>query len=107
MHTTHRFRRARTACLIAAALLAGCAGLRQQPGPPPSAAADATALTLTAEAALKRGDCRAAAGADARLARRATEVAVACEHLPAAWGAVSRWRTLAPSDRDANALYAL
>jgi tetratricopeptide (TPR) repeat protein len=34
-------------------------------------------------------------------------VAVACEHLPAAWGAVSRWRTLAPSDRDANALYAL
>jgi tetratricopeptide (TPR) repeat protein len=115
MHTTHHFRRARTACLIVAALLAGCAGLRQEPRPPPSAAADATALTLTAEAALKRGDCRAAAedyaraaaGADARLARRATEVAVACEHLPAAWGAVSRWRTLAPSDRDANALYAL
>ncbi|HEV2285603.1 MAG TPA: tetratricopeptide repeat protein, partial [Steroidobacteraceae bacterium] len=43
----------------------------------------------------------------ARLARRATEVALACEHLPAAWSAVTRWRTLAPQDRDAAALYAL
>ncbi|MGH8268337.1 MAG: tetratricopeptide repeat protein, partial [Steroidobacteraceae bacterium] len=35
------------------------------------------------------------------------EVALACEHLPAAWQAASRWRALAPRDRDANALYAL
>ena len=34
-------------------------------------------------------------------------MALACEHLPAAWSAVSRWRTLAPSDHDANARYAL
>jgi tetratricopeptide (TPR) repeat protein len=114
MHTSNRFGRARTACLTLAALLAGCAGLRQQAAPP-AAATDPTALTLTAEAALKRGDCRAAAedyaqaaaAGDARLARRATEVALACEHLPAAWGAVTRWHTLAPSDRDADALYAV
>ena len=31
---------------------------------------------------------------------------MACEHLPAAWQAVSRWRTLAPDDREANAMYA-
>ncbi len=97
-----------------AALLAGCAGMKPQPAPAP-AATDPTALTLTAEAALKRGDCRAAAedyaeataAGDARLARRATEVALACEHLPAAWKAVTRWHTLAPADHDANALYAL
>ena len=100
---------------MAAALLAGCAGMRQPPPAPPATAVDPTALTLTAEAALKRGECRvaaedyaqAAATGDARLARRASEVALACEHLPAAWSAVSRWRTLAPSDHDANALYAL
>jgi tetratricopeptide (TPR) repeat protein len=72
------------------------------------------ALTASADAALKRGDCReasesyakAAAGGDVQLARRATQVAMACEHLPAAWQAASRWRALAPSDREANALYA-
>jgi tetratricopeptide (TPR) repeat protein len=31
---------------------------------------------------------------------------MACEHLPAAWTAASRWRALAPQDREANALYA-
>ena len=67
-----------------------------------------------AEADLKRGDCRAASEAyaqaaaigDAKLARRATQVAMACEHLPAAWQAATRWRTLAPGDREADALYA-
>ncbi|HLY52414.1 MAG TPA: tetratricopeptide repeat protein, partial [Steroidobacteraceae bacterium] len=71
--------------------------------------------TITAEVALKRGDCRAAAEdyaqasvvGDAQLARKATEVAIACEHLPAAWTAASRWRSLAPADREADALYAL
>jgi predicted Zn-dependent protease len=77
-------------------------------------AGPASALTLSAEAALKRGDCReaseqyakAASTGDVPLARRATQVAMACEHLPAAWTAATRWRTLAPSDREANALYA-
>ena len=99
-----------------AALLAGCAALKPHPAPAPAAAAvDPNALTLSAEVALKRGDCRAAAeqyaqaagAGDARLARRATEVGIACEHLPAAWSAVQRWRTLAPDDHDADALYAL
>ncbi len=110
----NRLKLARTLCLIFPALLAGCASLKPHPATPP-AGADPSALTLTAELALKRGDCRAAAedyakaaaAGDARLARHATELALACEHLPAAWDAATRWRTLAPADRDANALYAL
>jgi tetratricopeptide (TPR) repeat protein len=78
------------------------------------AGAAGSSLTQSAEAALKRGDCReaseqyakAASDADVQLARRATQVAMACEHLPAAWAAASRWRALAPNDREANALYA-
>ena len=100
--------------LTLALLLGGCAGL-QRPPAVPAATGDPTALTITAEVALKRGDCRAAAEdyaqaavvGDARLARKATEVAIACEHLPAAWSAASRWRSLAPTEREANALYAL
>ena len=101
--------------VLALALLAGCATLhphKQQA--PPAAQADPTALTVMAEAALKRGDCRGASESyaqaaligDGQLARRATQVAMACEHLPAAWAAATRWRTLAPADREANALYA-
>jgi tetratricopeptide (TPR) repeat protein len=103
------------AALLAAALAAGCAST-----PPtatkatPAAHGDVTALTVKAEADLKRGDCRsasetyakAAAVGDAQLARRATQVAMACEHLPAAWESATRWRALAPNDREANALYA-
>jgi len=104
------------ASLLAASLLAGCAGVRpatRAPAPPPGA--DGSALTVMAEVALKRGDCRAASeayahaaavAADVPLARRATQVAMACEHLPAAWAAASRWRALAPADREADALYA-
>ena len=101
-------------CLTLVLLLGGCASLKR-PAPLPAATGDPTALTITAEVALKRGDCRAAAEdyaqasvvGDARLARKATEVAIACEHLPAAWTAASRWRSLAPTEREANALYAL
>jgi len=102
--------------LLAAALLAGCATLHSPKDKPAAAAApgDASALTAMAEADLKRGDCRAAseryakaaAIGDAKLARRATQVAMACEHLPAAWQAATRWRALAPHDREADALYA-
>ena len=114
MDTLSRLDPARTLCLVLAALLAGCASLKSQPVLPPIKA-DPTALTITAELALKHGDCRtaaedyaqAASAGDARLARHATEVALACEHLPAAWSAATRWRTLAPEDRDADALYAL
>ncbi|HSY06423.1 MAG TPA: tetratricopeptide repeat protein [Steroidobacteraceae bacterium] len=104
------------AALVAlAALLAACASVHHSRDTPPAPAhGDATALTVMAEADLKRGDCRAASEAyaqaaaigDAVLARRATQVAMACEHLPAAWQAATRWRTLAPGDREADALYA-
>jgi tetratricopeptide (TPR) repeat protein len=71
-------------------------------------------MTVVAEIALKRGDCKeasesyakAAMVGDAALARRATEVAMTCEHLPAAWKAASRWHSLAPDDREASASYA-
>ena len=103
--------------MLAASLLAGCAGVRPAPqaAAPPPPGGDASALTVIAEVALKRGDCRAASeayahgaavGADVQLARRATQVAMACEHLPAAWQAATRWRALAPGDREADALYA-
>ena len=104
------------AAVLLAALLAGCASAPapKPAAPPPPAHTDITALTVMAEADLKRGDCRAAsetyaraaAGGDAKLARRATQVAMACEHLPAAFQSATRWRTLAPTDREANALYA-
>lgn len=100
-----------------APVLAGCSAVRparEHPGRP-SGAGDTSALTVMAEVALKRGDCReasenyaraAASSTDLQLARRATQVAMACEHMPAAWQAASRWHTLAPLDREADALYA-
>jgi predicted Zn-dependent protease len=98
---------------LALTQLAACASVHpQKPSAPP--AGDSTALTVSAEVALKRGDCRtasedyaqAAATGDAALARRAGQVAIACEHVPAAWQAANRWRTLAPQDVGANTLYA-
>ena len=115
MPAIHRPARPYRACTpLLVALLAACAAVPPHPAASPPAA-DPSALTLSAEVALKRGDCRtaaedyaqAAATGDARLAQRAAEVGVACEHLPAAWSAVNRWRTLAPEDRDAAVLYAL
>jgi predicted Zn-dependent protease len=99
---------------VAGLAFAGCASLHPQQKPAAPAAADATALTVSAEVALKRGDCRTAAEdyaqaadtGDATLARRAAQVAVACEHIPAAWQAAKRWRALAPDDVGANTLYA-
>src|ERR1700722_10042513 len=103
--------------LLCAALVGGCTANRpaeHKTVPPKAPAGDSVALTASADAALKRGDCReasesyakAAATGDAQLARRATQVAMECEHLPAAWQAASRWRSLAPNDREAHALYA-
>src|SRR5580693_2573532 len=103
--------------LLCATLVGACAANRpagDKTVAPKAPAGDTVALTASADAALKRGDCReasesyakAAAGGDAQLARRATQVAMACEHLPAAWQAATRWRQLAPADREANALYA-
>ncbi|MDE2262571.1 MAG: tetratricopeptide repeat protein [Gammaproteobacteria bacterium] len=96
--------------VVCAALAAGCASVPQQPSPPP----DAAALTIVAEIALQRGDCKTAAEtyakaaqiASAPVAHRASEVGLACEDLPAAWISAQRWRSLAPQSRDAQAMYA-
>jgi len=94
-------------------LLAGCANAQGRK-PPSEAARDPNASTVIAEIALERGDCKAAAETyaaaaqkgDIAVARRSSEVALACEHLPAAWESVKRWRTLAPKDSDAATIYA-
>jgi len=97
---------------LSLALTAGCATVPPAEAPPPKA--DPAALTIVAEIALQRGDCktasetyaRAAELASAPVAQRASEVALACEDLPAAWSSVQRWRKLAPQSREADALYA-
>ncbi|HTX06863.1 MAG TPA: tetratricopeptide repeat protein [Steroidobacteraceae bacterium] len=97
---------------VSLALTAGCATV--PPAKPPSPKADPAALTIVAEIALQRGDCRTASETYARaallasapVAQRASEVALACEDLPAAWSSVQRWRKLAPQSREADALYA-
>jgi predicted Zn-dependent protease len=97
---------------LCVALAAGCATAPERPAPPP--APDAAALTIVAEIALQRGDCRTASEtyakaaqlASAPVAQRASEVGLACEDLPAAWISVQRWRALAPQSRQAQALYA-
>lgn len=102
------------AAIGALALVAGCSS-----GPPAAKTetpkGDPAALGLVAEIALERGDCKAASESYAKaaavgpesLARHATLVAFACEHLPAAWESVNRWRTLAPTSREADAMYAV
>ena len=93
-------------------LLVGCAAgpvHKEDPG-----THDPAALTVVAEIALARGDCKTAAESYAEaaqrgaapLARRASEVGLACEHVPAAWKSAARWRALAPGDREASAMYA-
>jgi len=74
-------------------------------------ARDEAAQLVLGEIALERGDCRAAAqtylktalrSADARIASRATEVALGCEQFPVARQAVARWRTLEPHSANAD-----
>ncbi|HEV2270559.1 MAG TPA: tetratricopeptide repeat protein [Steroidobacteraceae bacterium] len=84
------------------------------PEKPPPQAPDAAALTIVAEIALQRGECKTAAETYARaaqlasapVAQRASEVGLACEDLPAAWASAQRWRDLAPQNREAQAMYA-
>jgi tetratricopeptide (TPR) repeat protein len=107
-------RTVRSCCVaLCLALAAGCATeperTSQQPQQP-----DAAALTIVAEIALQRGDCKTAAEtyeraaqiASAPVAHRASEVALACEDLPAAWASAQRWRDLEPQSREALAMYA-
>jgi tetratricopeptide (TPR) repeat protein len=74
---------------------------------------DPNAQTVIAELALEKGDCRSAAenyaaaakNGSVALARRASEVALACEHMPAAWQSVQRWRAIDPEDKNAATVY--
>ena len=103
------------ACVAPLALVAGCSNMRPAAKETPQPKGDPAALTLVAEIALERGDCKGASESYAKAAeaggvtqaRRASEVALACEHLPAAWESVTRWRTLAPNSREADAMYAI
>src|SRR5580692_3494549 len=70
-------------------------------------AEDSNALIMTAEIALQRDDCgRAAANytiaaqrmSDAKLAARATDVALDCGQYQAAERAAARWRALVPTE---------
>jgi tetratricopeptide (TPR) repeat protein len=96
--------------ILCAGLAAGCATVPKPEQPVP----DAAAMTIVAEIALQRGDCKTAAEtyakaaqiASAPVAHRASEVGLACEDLPAAWASAQRWRDLAPQDREAQAMYA-
>jgi tetratricopeptide (TPR) repeat protein len=109
----------RLAAVCAALALAGAlAGCRTAPPTraqqtPALSTPDTNALTVMAEVALEKGDCRmaaedyatAASRGPVNLARRASEVALECQDIPAAWSAAERWRTLAPRDRDASLVY--
>jgi len=101
------------ALAIVGTLSAGCAsqsGAAKQAGVD---ARDPNALTVLAELALEKGDCRsaaenyaaAAAKGSLALARRASEVSLACEHMPAAWQSVERWRQIDPEDKNAATVY--
>jgi tetratricopeptide (TPR) repeat protein len=98
--------------VLAVSLAAGCSAAPPSKDDPDSH--DPAALTVVAEIALAKGDCKAASEGYAEaaqhgaapLARRASEVALACEHVPAAWKSATRWRALSPGDREASAMYA-
>ena len=70
--------------------------------------------SVAGELALQRGDCRtaaedfatASAGATAQMASHATQVALDCEHIPAAWTAAQNWLKAAPQDAQAGLVYA-
>lgn len=101
------------ATLLAMVLGGGAAGRSVEAAEPAAAAPnveDDAARLMVAEVALTRGDCRVAAeaylkatlqSADARIAARATEVALSCEQLPIAKRAAARWRELAPFSGEA------
>jgi Flp pilus assembly protein TadD len=101
------------AAAITLGVTAGCSAARTVQSAPEHGQ-DPSTLTLLAELALERGDCRLAAEDYAAaamqsavaIARRASEVGLACENLPAAWQSVQRWQALAPGDSAAATTYA-
>jgi tetratricopeptide (TPR) repeat protein len=80
----------------------------------PAAPTDPAQASVAGELALQRGDCRGAAedfaiasqGAPAQMASHATDVALDCQDIPAAWTAVQNWFKAAPKDPQAALIYA-
>jgi tetratricopeptide (TPR) repeat protein len=117
---------------VAALILSGClsepsAGVSAAADPPvsqaavpdpaadaPDAPTDPAQASVAAELALQRGDCRGASedfavasqGAPAQMASHATDVALDCQDIPAAWIAVQNWFKAAPKDPQAALIYA-
>jgi tetratricopeptide (TPR) repeat protein len=75
---------------------------------------DPAQASVAGELALQRGDCRTASedfavasvGATAQMAGHATEVALDCQNIPAAWTAAQNWLKAAPKDAQAALIYA-
>jgi tetratricopeptide (TPR) repeat protein len=82
--------------------------------PAPVTPTDPAQASVAGELALQRGDCRTAAedyaaasiGATAQMAGKATQVALDCENIPAAWTAARNWLQVAPKDPQAALIYA-
>ncbi len=82
--------------------------------PDPAVPTDPAQASVAGELALQRNDCRGAAedfavasqGATAQMASHATEVALNCENIPAAWTAAQNWLKAAPADAQAALVYA-
>ncbi|HEY6457336.1 MAG TPA: tetratricopeptide repeat protein [Steroidobacteraceae bacterium] len=82
--------------------------------PAPAAPADPAQASVAGELALQNGDCRGASedfavasqGAPAQMASHATDVALDCQDIPAAWTAVQNWFKAAPKDPQAALIYA-
>src|SRR6202000_1808592 len=82
--------------------------------PNPAVPTDPAQASVAGELALQRGDCRSAAedfavasvGATAQMANHATQVALDCENIPAAWTAAQNWLKAAPTDAQAALVYA-
>jgi tetratricopeptide (TPR) repeat protein len=117
---------------VAALILAGChvppasVSAAADPAPPPAATPDPPAAeapaaptdpaqaSVAGELALQLGDCRGASedfavasqGAPAQMASHATDVALDCQDIPAAWSAVQNWFKAAPKDPQAALIYA-
>ena len=80
----------------------------------PTAPTDPAQASVAGELALQRGDCRGASedlavasqGAPAQMASHATDVALDCQDVPAAWIAVQNWFKAAPKDPQAALIYA-
>jgi tetratricopeptide (TPR) repeat protein len=84
------------------------------PDSDPTVPTDPAQASVAGELALQRGDCRSAAddfavasiGATAQMASHATQVAMDCENIPAAWAAAQNWMKAAPKDPQAALVYA-